>query len=105
MKSYQKSVLNSKVIMDAGNYDLIFDPLVWKAVKSGWKQLAARGENGNDVDKSEEFWTDDENKMVKYNVKALMDIHCSVAWKQFELIQDVRQQKMHGTFSRGILKE
>lgn len=63
------------------------DPLAWKAMESGWTSPVARGDDGKDVPKNEELWTDEENKMAKFNARALTVIHCSVARKKFELIQ------------------
>lgn len=74
-ETYQELVLNSIVILDAGNYGcwkaqmkatirgIVL--LEWKAVDSGWKQPVTRGEDGTDVANYEELWTDDENKMAK----------------------------------------
>ncbi|XP_056855389.1 uncharacterized protein LOC108838558, partial [Raphanus sativus] len=116
MDSYRELVISSKVILEVGNYGFWkarmkatikgIDPLAWKAVESGWKSPVARAEDGTDVPKLEELWTDDENKMAKFNARALTVIHCSVARKQFELIQgceaakdawDILQKHFEGT--------
>ena len=69
------------------------DPLAWKAIESGLTTPVARGDDGKDVPKGEELWTDEENKMAKFNPRALTVIHCSVVRKQFKLIRGCEAAK------------
>lgn len=94
MEIYQELVSNSKVIFWELRFwessDEIYNQKYWstRMERTGiWMESTSsqRGEDVNDVAKSEEFWTYDETKMAKYKVKALTANHCSVARKQFEL--------------------
>ena len=103
MDSYREMLSHSKVILEVGNYSFWkarmkarikgIDPLAWKAVESGWTAPVARGDDGTYVPKGEELGTDEENKMANFNARALSVIHCSVARKQFELIQGCESAK------------
>lgn len=75
-------------------------------MESGWTSPVARGDDGKYIPKKEELWTDEENKMAKFNARALTAIHCRDARKQFKLIQgceaakdawDILQRHFKGT--------
>lgn len=75
-------------------------------MESGWTSPVARGDDGKYIPKKEELWTYEENKMAKFNARALTAIHCSDARKQFKLIQgceaakdawDILQRHFKGT--------
>lgn len=103
MDSYCEMLSHLKVILEVGNYRFwkarmkatikgIYH-MAWKAVESGWTAPVARGDDGKDVPKGEELWTDEENKMAKFNAIALTVIHWSVERKQFELIRGCEATK------------
>lgn len=50
-------------------------------------------EEGEMVPKPKSQWTEKEKKMSKYNSRALAAIHCSLALKQFNLVQGCKTAK------------
>ncbi|KAG7599440.1 Ribonuclease H-like superfamily [Arabidopsis suecica] len=65
----------------------------WIATSVGWKPPVTKGEDGKDVIKSEDQWTDAEEKTATANSKALSLIFNSVNQNQFKRIQNCESTK------------